>query len=147
MWTLFIEFEIDNNDNFGKFQEMFNDLRDSKNKGELDCEDARWIDYYDDEQIEYFWWPTQEEEKAYWELFNSLPFDQVTTDERLKKPWDFESMIDAIRSGEYDLASCNQTCDNIGRLEFDTWSWPYGGAGALKALIESFGFKITHEEL
>ena len=34
-----------------------------------------------------------------------------------------------------------------GRIEFNPWSWPYGGSSAFRALIEYQGFKILSENV
>lgn len=147
MWSLFIEFRVDNDENFKRLQKIFNAFKEEKKNNILDCEDSKWLDYYDEHLLNYFWWPTEIELKEYWELYESIPSEERFNDSRLRKPWDFESMIDAISNGEYELSSCELIKDDIGRVEFLTWSWPYGGAGSLKALIESFGFEIINEEI
>jgi hypothetical protein len=56
-------------------------------------------------------------------------------------------MIDAFSNGEYEFVSCELISSEKGRIEFNPWSWPYGGAGAFRALIEYQGFKILSEDV
>ena len=56
-------------------------------------------------------------------------------------------MIDAFGNGEYDFVSCDMISQGKGRIEFTPWSWPYGGSGAFRALIEYQGFKIFDEDV
>lgn len=147
MWNLFFEFKVDNLEKFYSFQKLFYALKEAKNNGTLESDDIKWLDYFDENMLLKFWWPSEKELKEYWKLYYSIPESQRYTDKRLDKGWDFESMIDAIRSGEYELTYCEIVKEGIGRLEFNTWSWPYGSSDALRALINSFDFVILKEEL
>lgn len=147
MPTLYFEFIVDYTHRFIMLKKLFYALKDAKNNKTLDCENPNWLDYFDEEAFSHFWWPSEKELKDYWELYYSIPTPQRFTDERLKTGWGFESMLYAIETGEYEFLTCELISDNIGRLEFDTWSWPYGSSDAIRTLIESFGFKITNEEI
>ena len=59
--------------------------------------------------------------------------------------WMFGSMIDAVSNGDFDLLDCRPVAPGIARIEFDPHGWPYGGKGCMKALIESFGFRVMGE--
>ncbi|NEU05498.1 hypothetical protein [Clostridium senegalense] len=60
----------------------------------------------------------------------------------IDKPWDFESVIDAITTGEYEIIGCEIVENGIGRLCFKPWSYPYGGMEPLEQLIKPFNIKI-----
>jgi hypothetical protein len=55
-------------------------------------------------------------------------------------------MIDCFMNGEYELIACRLIDANIGVLEFFPFSYPYGGTGCMKALIEAFDFKIVGQD-
>ncbi len=55
-------------------------------------------------------------------------------------------MIDSLLTGEYELLSCKSLTSEIGILTFSPYSLPYGGSGAMKALIQSFDCEIIGEE-
>ena len=57
--------------------------------------------------------------------------------------WQLEDILDCMLTGEYDLLSV--TFSDIGRLEYDPHSFPFGGTDSMRALIESFGFSVTHD--
>lgn len=148
MCNLYLEFEVKDKSKFKMLQKIFTELKKDKEHQELDCENDKWLDFYDEEDlVNNFWWPTEKELKEHWELFYSIEESKRCTDKRLKVPWDFESMLDAISCGEYELHRCQMTKENIGKLEFIAWAWPYGGANSLKALVESFGFEVIREEV
>jgi hypothetical protein len=58
-------------------------------------------------------------------------------------PWDFASMIDAIVNAEYELLGVTDVGSGQARVEFDPYSYPYGGLDSLRALVRAFGHTIT----
>jgi hypothetical protein len=54
-------------------------------------------------------------------------------------------MIDALKNGEYELLGCEKISDRVGRFGFDPHCNPYGGTGCMRALIEAFDHRVTHE--
>ena len=64
----------------------------------------------------------------------------------VNSPWDFESVIDAIISGEYEIIGCEVVESGIGRLYFEPWAYPYGGTEPLVQLIMPFNIKIIRVE-
>ena len=57
--------------------------------------------------------------------------------------WQLEDILDCMLTGEYDLLSV--TFSDAGRLEYDPHSFPFGGTDPMRALLESFGFSVTHD--
>lgn len=64
----------------------------------------------------------------------------------LNPPWDFESVIDEIITGEYEIIGCEVVESGIGRLYFEPWAYPYGGTEPLVQLIMPFNIKIIRVE-
>lgn len=95
-------------------------------------------EFYLSEELNYFWWPSENESKEFWNKYKSLP--QNKREELLKSvPWDFETVFNEIGQGEYFVKECNLINDNTGRLYFDPIGWPYGGNQVLQEVIKSFG--------
>lgn len=147
MLELFIEFKVENSRNFNRLQDMFEALKDSKEKSQLNPTDKKWKDFYDKSMLSYFWWPTEDELIRYIKELKFASKEQIHRDDSLIRPWCFTFLLESIAKGEYELSSCKIVRENVGRLEFMTWSWPYKGAGSLKALVESFGFEIIKNEV
>lgn len=147
MLKLYLEFRVNKYENFEKLQKMFYSLKESKKNNSIDYQDSKWKNFYDEELLKNFWWPTDDELIEYWKLYESIPINQRFNDKRLLKEWEFSSMLEAIACGEYQLDSCEIIKGNIGRLKFMTWSWPYEGAGSLRALVESFDLEIIKDEV
>lgn len=147
MENCYFEFEINNNDRFRNLQEFFYALKEDKVKENIISNDSKWIGYFEEDVLMKFWWPTSDELNEYAKLWKETPINERFTSPKLQHPWDFESMIDAFSNGEYDFVSCERISNEKGRIEFNPWSWPYGGSGAFRALIEYQGFKILSEDV
>ncbi|KNY26932.1 hypothetical protein [Pseudobacteroides cellulosolvens] len=147
MKNCFIEFIINNSERFDMLQNMFKLLKEEKEIDLIDFRDSKWFDFFDEESLMSFWWPTEQDIKEYNKLWNESSFINRFFDPRLNKKWDFESMLYAFKNGEYELVSCERVDKHVGRIEYYPFSWPYGGSEVFKALIESYGFMITKEEV
>jgi hypothetical protein len=142
MATEFIEFEICSHDRFLMLATTFDTLRNAK---ETDAwqSDEYWLNFFDDDARSSFWWPTPEEQQEWSRRWLATPPSQRASDPTLQTPWDFGSMIDAFKNGEYHLLACEQVTSSLGRLAFSPDGWPYGGTGCMKALVESFGHLVV----
>jgi hypothetical protein len=139
-----VEFEITDAGRFSRLVTVFDALKRAKETGEW-RDDEYWLRFFDESAKTTFWWPTQEELK-YWERrWFSTPVPQRWTDPSLQTPWLFGSMIEAFETGEYELLGCRLISPSRGRIEFEPLAWPFGGTDCMKALIESFGFRVTGE--
>lgn len=147
MENFYFEFEINNNERFSRLQDVFYALKEEKSKDNIISNDSKWIDYFEEDVLMKFWWPTSDELKEYDKLWKETPINERFTSSKLKHPWDFESMIYAFSNGEYDFVCCEPISNEKGRIEFNPWSCPYGGSGAFRALIEYHGFKIISEDV
>jgi len=83
---------------------------------DLDC-DEKLFDFYLEEELNYFWWPTNEERISFWKKYQDL-----SVEERKKLldsiPWDFETVFSEIGSGEYTINGCELMRNNRARLYF-----------------------------
>ena len=120
-------------------------MREAKKDGSFP-EDAQWRAYFSDEEIGTFWWPTDEERKDWERRWFSTPVERQLDDPSLETPWDFGSMLDAIRDGDYTIIGVRTEGGIDGFLEFDPQSYPFGGTGALKALISAYGHDLIGDD-
>jgi hypothetical protein len=140
----FIDFEIADDDRFRRLGAVFDALRAAKQSDDWQ-NDEYWLAFFDQEARSHFWWPTAAEMEDYNRRWFSTPVSQRSTDPSLITPWDFGSMIDAFRNGDYDLLECKRVSERVGRLTFDPNGWPYGGKDCMRALVEAFGNRISAE--
>ena len=141
----YLDFALSDAERFSKLQIVFAALKDAKSADTIDPDDDSWLGLFDDSAREYFWWPTPEEVADWQRRWESTPVPQRFTDPSLVTPWDFSSMIEAFKNGEYELVALDRTTDTTGRLTFNPLAWPFGGTNCMRALIESFGGVVTHE--
>lgn len=139
--SFFIEFIYEDNLIFERISKLINYVKKKKDLNKLDCDDSTILDFYNKDELNYFWWPTEQEIKDFWELYYSTP-EESRYLHLIDKPWDFESVIDAITTGEYEIIGCEIGENGIGRLCFEPWSYPYGGIEPLEQLIKPFNIKI-----
>ncbi len=144
MADFFVEFEITNYERFRNLVTVVDALRASKAADDWH-DDEYWLSFFDDAARSHFWWPTPAELEDWKHRWFSTPVPQRFSDPSLQTPWDFASMIDAFRNGDYELVGCTQSGAKMARLDFEPFGHPYGGCGCMKALIESFGFRVVAE--
>lgn len=142
MGNEYLEFKIDNEERFSMLQKFFVRLKADKDSDQIDEPEA-YFEYIDNQAREYFWWPTDEEYDEWLERWYATPVEHGRTEPSLKNRWLFKAMIEHIENNEYDLVSCKITGPGVGRLEFYSYAYPYGGTEAMQALIECFGFAVT----
>lgn len=140
----FVEFEIGSTDGYRKLETVTSALVVSKRADEWK-DDSFWLDYFDTAARAHFWWPAPDELEDWRRRWFSTPVATRFTDLSLKTPWTFGSMIDALKNGDYELLGCQRISDHVGRFEFDPHGYPYGGTGCMRALIEAFDHRVTHE--
>ena len=152
----FIKFRVVSAERFQKLSRIFEILR--QRKPQLPQEDTQKrnimidkitddiFDLFDEQSLHSFWWPSNQEVSDYVRRWQETPVSQRLTDPAFKTPWDFSSMIDSLLTGEYELVSCQLLTPILGILVFSPYSLPYGGSGAMKALIQSFDCEILGEE-
>jgi hypothetical protein len=73
----------------------------------------------------------------------ATPVETRFTDPSLETPWDFASMIDAFRNGDYRLIGLRRLRPAVARIEYEPFGDPYGGTGCMVALVEAYGFRVS----
>jgi hypothetical protein len=137
----YVEFAFTDKKRFENLQKIFNKLKSDKDEERIG-DDEEYLALFDEETRKYFCWSTPEEDALWSERWFATPIEIRWADPSLDRGWDFGSMIDAFRNGEYTLLSCEMKSSNIARLNFYALAYPYGGTGCMEALVESFGFKV-----
>jgi hypothetical protein len=148
----FVEFEVSDQQRFEALVRAFDALKADKDSEKFrDTED--WLEFFDDEALAHFWWPSKEEATTYWkkrkELENRLSTEELHYHDVMhcdEEKWDFESMLLAIEDGEYWLDSCQLISDTRAQLQFFPVAYPYGGIDSLIALVEAFGFEVVRTD-
>lgn len=95
------------------------------------------------EDLDAFWWPTDAELTAWNKFWFETPLPHRHSPQMATPPWDFMSMIDSILGAEYWLAGLSGSEDGVLALNFEPEAWPYGGTGALRALVRALGHTIV----
>jgi hypothetical protein len=144
MADFFVEFEIADEDRFQRLVAVFDAVRAAKQSDDWQ-DDTYWLAFFDQEPRLRFWWPTAAEKEDWARRWFAAPVPQRFTDPTLVTPWDFGSMINAFRNGDYDLVSCERQSERIARLTFNSHGWPYGGTRCMRALLEAFGHRVSAE--
>ena len=134
----YVEFKITSTEQFSRLQQIVEALRKAKEEDQFP-DDEQWKQFFSDEEISTFWWPTEKEREDWSKRWYSKPFEERISDPTLRTPWDFGSMLDAIREGEYSIVGLVSDSFGRGRLEFVPQAYPFGGTGAFRALILAYG--------
>ncbi len=137
----YIEFAVTDYQRFEDLQRVFHKLKNDKDEENV-ADDEEYLPLFDEEARKFFRWSTPEEDALWAKHWAATPIEARWTDPSLNRGWDFGSMIDAFKNGEYSLLSCEMVGPNIARLNFYALAYPYGGTGCLQALVESFGFGV-----
>jgi hypothetical protein len=111
-------------DQLPSLQRFLAEVKTVKGTGELSAEqvrravgDSKWID-----------------------LLDSATLQRLTDG----KHWSLEDILDCLLKGEYELLGI-EFADGSGRLLYDPFSFPFGGTGPLKGLVQAFGYEVTRD--
>lgn len=90
-------------------------------------------------------WP--EVEEAWTPYFDSSALDHFgrPIGDESDSRWDFMSLFDAFKNGDYVLHTLERVSQVEAALPFDPFGHPYGGTDCMRALIEAFGHRVTEE--
>lgn len=145
MNPLAVEFEITNPTRFEPLRVVFEAIRKAKSADSFTDDHDEWGAYFDGAARSFFRWTTPEEDELWEQRWFATPLPQRWTDPSLRRGWSVFAMIEAFRNGEYDLGACERLGETTGRLTFFEHSFPFGGTGCMRALIESFGHRVTKD--
>lgn len=102
-----------------------------------------WMAYFDTKALSHFWWPTAEELKDWEKRWFATPLHKRFNDPSLKMPWDFMSLFEAFKNGDYELHPIRMLSLKEAVLPFHPYGHPYGSTNCMCALIEAFDHQVT----
>lgn len=138
----YVKFRIASLEQMARLAQAVEELRREKEVGQFRSDDE-WKQFFATDELKSFWWPSAEEREAWQRRWFSTPVETRFTDPTLVTPWDFGSMLDSIREGDYSLVGVRAENPETGLLEFDPKAYPFGGTGSLRALILAFGHTLV----
>lgn len=145
MGDFYVEFAVASDQGYQRLDAVVAALAVAKRTDDFK-DDAHWLPYFNSEERSRFWWTTEAELREWSQRWEAAPVDRRLSDPAFQPPaWDFGSMIDAFRNGDYDLLGCQLRSPQVGRLEFEPFGRPLGGKGCMRALIEAFGHRVIAE--
>ena len=135
-------FHVDDQARFGKLQTLWAEVKQDKD-AENFRDDVAWLRFIPDEAKSRFYWPSAEERRDWLAIRDTTPIAISSPPKQLGTVWNFFSVIESLKTGEYTLLACEQTDDGNAEMKIDPWAYPYGGLGPLIALVEAFGFPVV----
>jgi hypothetical protein len=125
----YIEFEINDNEKFNSLKKTFELFKIAKNNEEPK-DDEFWVNNFPKYALEKFYF-----------LENDIK-PNFETSKIGKFTWHFYSLIELLEINyEIEYISCTKIDSNKGRIEYDPYSYPYGGITGLITFINSFECK------
>ena len=122
----YIEFDIIQNDKYKELKHTFELIKQAKNNSEPK-NDQFWLDNFPKFSLEKFHF-----------LETDIKPD-FKTSENDEFTWHFYSLIQLLVTDyEIEYVSCEMKERDRGRIEFDAYSYPYGGITGLITFIKSF---------
>lgn len=141
MQHCYVSFRISSQQQLERLSRVVSELRHDKESGEFRS-DEDWKAYFTADELKSFWTPTDAERADWQKRWQATPVPDRFTDPSLETPWDFGSMLDSIREGEYSLLGVRSNDMTTGFLEFDPEAYPFGGTGCLRALVIAYGHQL-----
>jgi hypothetical protein len=141
MSGFYVEFQIESEAGFAKLAALYAALQEAKANDDWK-NDEYWLKFIDEGARKHFWWPTEAESEEWRKRWFSTPIEKRFSDPSLQTKWEFASMIEAFRNGDYELLACRRSSQERARIEFDPYGHPYGGTGCMRGLVEAFGQRV-----
>ncbi len=113
----FIEFSVQNAERFSALQKVFNEIKHDKDADDWRTNDEL-LQFFDAESLSHFYWPLSDERLQRLEDLRTRPTIITPTEHTAGETWDFDSLIDALVNGEYELQSCEMVDPTQARLNF-----------------------------
>ena len=122
----YIEFDILNDDKFYDLKRTFELFKQAKNNGEPK-NDKFWLHNFPPYALEKFYFLDTDLKPSF------------KTAERGEFTWHFYSLIEKLEINyEIEYVSCEKKERDRGRMEYEPYSYPYGGITGLVTFIRSF---------
>jgi hypothetical protein len=128
-----VSFAITSEDRYAALIAAYDRIRECKVAGVWPETKEDWLSYFDSAALAHFWWPTPAEMEDYMRRYAPTPYPKRFTDPELQRPWDFLSLFDAFKNGDYLLLPIERISASEGMLPFDPLGHPFGGTGCMRA--------------
>ena len=138
----YVEFSVESEAQLERLRAVVAALQSEK-RGETRRSTAELEALFGPDTLEHFNRPGAAAREQRREELSTRVVIELPTEHSVSARWDFDSMIQAIKDGDYDLIGCDRLSDGRVQLRFFANGYPYGGVGALVALVEAFGFAVT----
>lgn len=102
----YVEFAVTDGKRFEDLKRVFDKLKSDKDEDIIGDDEQPYLDLLDEQARKYFRWSTPEEDELWIKKWFATPIETRWTDKSLNRGWDFGSMIEAFKDGEYELLSC-----------------------------------------
>lgn len=127
----FIEFDIQSDQNFADLKHTFDLIKEAKNNRQPQPNEF-WLGNFPEYSLKKFYF-TESDKKP---TFQTAALREFT--------WHFYSLTTLLDTNyEIEYSDCFKLTDNLGRLEYVPYSYPYGGITGLIVFISSFNCKPT----
>jgi hypothetical protein len=136
-----VHFRIDREDMFPSLVAVFDALKTAKIADEFP-DIQEWLPLLHSEARTHFYWPSPDEQAELAVARATRPVIITEPSEAIGQEWDFSSLLDAVRNGEYQMLEVAKVSDETAELRINPESYPYGGIGAFIALIEAHGMYV-----
>ena len=137
MSIAYISFQQPINERLDALRRVVTRLAEAKSSAHWP-DDEQWLPYFDSECMKHFWHPTKQEKAAWFDRWTNASYPEKLADPSLQIPWDFSSLLEAIKNSEYQILGIKTNADATYDLQFEPYAHPFGGTDALSALIEAF---------
>jgi hypothetical protein len=119
-------------------------LSDAKKTGEF-RDDGHWLAFFDEPARAHFRWSTESEDDEWRRRWFDTPVSQRMGDPSLQRGWDFASLVEAFRNGDYDLGPVQPQEPGIAVLQFRPGGYPFGGTEHMTVLLAAFGCRVVRD--
>lgn len=129
--SCFITFDISDNNRYEDLKAVFELIKKAKNTAQPQT-DEFWLQNFPDYVLKQFYFLETDCKPAFPTAANS------------EHTWHFYSLIELLQLNyEIEYLDCHKTSSTQGQLDYDPYSYPYGGITGLVVFINSFGCKPT----
>lgn len=137
----YVEFKIFSGEKFERLSVISKELNDCKNSSVSKHVDV-WREHFNADELNHFNRLSEKQNDEWKEFWFATPLPKRHSKEMPSPKWHFESMIEAILNGDYNIVGVKVLNENKARLEIEPFGWPYGGLNSLRALVRCFGHTI-----
>lgn len=129
----YIKFSIPDDAHFQDLKRVFNALKKAKNNQEPQT-DEFWISIFPDYALQQFSFLEHDVKPS----FKTAPYDSPFI-------WHFYALTELLSVNyEIEYIDCFKLYENVGQLEYDAYSYPYGGITGLIVFINAFNCIPRH---